>query len=117
VIGLLAIIALVALIPLTGCATGAYWGPGILGVAFLLPALMLFMGRSTGGAVLGLLCLVAAIVELSAANEYWSRRNTAAGPSRAWRALAIVVGLAGSALLVLIVYALLVFLAWLTMIS
>ena len=116
-IGLLAIIALLALIPLTGCATGAFWGPGIFAVTFVLPALVLLMGRSTGGAVFGLLCLVAAIVELSASNEYWKRRNTVAGPSRGWRALAILVGLAGSALLVFMVYALLVFLAWLTMIS
>ncbi len=113
----LAIIAFVALIALIGCATGAFWGPGILGLAFLLPALVLLLSHSAQGFLLGLLCLVASIVELSAANVYWTRRNTVAGPSRGWRALATLVGLAGSAFLVLIAYALLVFFAWLRSIS
>ena len=114
----LAILAFLALLAVIGCATGAYWGPTILGLAFLLPALVLLPGhQSPLGVLLGLLCLAASIVELSAAHEYWTRRNTAAGPSRGWRVLATLVGLVGSAFLVFMVYGLLVFFAWLSSIS
>ena len=113
----LALIAFLALIVLIGCAIGSFWGPAILGLAFLLPALVLLLGHSAQGVLLGFLYLVASIVELSAANEYWARRNTVAGPSRGWRTLATLVGLAGSAFLVFMVYGLLVFFAWLRSIS
>jgi len=113
----LAIIAIFALVALVGCAVGEFWGPTILGLGFLLPALGLLLIRSSQGAALGLLCLLASAVELRAANEYWTRRNTVGGPSRGWRALATLVGLAGSAFIVVMVYALLVFVAWLASIS
>jgi hypothetical protein len=113
----LAIIAILALIPLIWCAVGTFWGPGIFGLVFLLPALVLLLGHSTQGVALGLVCLVASIVELSAAHEYWTLRNSVAGPSRGWRALATLVGLAGSVFLLLMAYALFVFLAWLRSIS
>ncbi len=113
----LALIAFLALMVLIGCATGSFWGPSILGLAFLLPGLVLVLGRSTQGVLLGLLYVVASIVELSAANEYWKRRNTVAGPSLGWRALATLVGLAGSALLVFMVYVVFAFVAWLRSIS
>ena len=113
----LALIAFLALIVLIGCATGSFWGPAILGLAFLLPALVLLLGRSEQGVLLGLLYLVASLVELSAAYEYWTRRNTGAGPSRGWRALATLVGLAGSAFFVFMVYVVFVFFAWLRSIS
>lgn len=113
----LAIIALLALLAVIGCAAGAYWAPTILGLAFLLPALVLLPGHTPLSVLLGLLYLVASIVELSAAHEYWTRRNTEAGPSRSWRVIATLVGIAGSAFLVIMVYGLLVFFAWLSSIS
>lgn len=114
----LAIIAFLALLAVIGCATGAYWAPTILGLAFLLPAVVLLVGHTPPlGVLLGLLYLLASIVELSAAHEYWTRRNMEAGPSRSWRVIATLVGLAGSAFLVIMVYGLLVFFAWLSSIS
>ena len=113
----LAIIACFALLAVIGCAAGTFWGPGILGLAFLFPALVLLTAENTQAAVLGLLSLVASIVELGAAYEYWKRRNTVAGPSRNWRVLATLVGLAGSALLVFTVYAIIVLLAWIASLS
>ena len=113
----LAIFAFFALLAVIGCAIGAFWGPSILGLAFLLPALVLLLGSSAQGAWLGLLFLVGSIIELSAAHEYWTRRKSAAGPSRGWRAFATLVGVAGSALLLFFAYALLVFMAWLKSIS
>ena len=111
-LAIIAFIALLALFALIGCAIGSFWGPGILGLAFLFPALGLLTGGNTQGTVLGLLSLVASIVELGAAYEYWKQRNSAAGPSRSWRVIATLVGLAGSVLLVFTVYAMIVLLAW-----
>lgn len=113
----LAIIAILALIPLVWCAIGTFWGPGILGLVFMFPALVLMLGHTAQGVAVGLLCLVASIVELSAAYEYWTLRNTVAGPSRGWRVLATLVGFAGCAFLLLMAYALFVFFAWLRSIS
>jgi hypothetical protein len=113
----LAIIAFLAFLALIGCAIGTFWGPGILGLAFLFPALMLLAAENTQATLLGLLSLGASIVELGAAYEYWKRRHTVAGPSRSWRVLATLVGLAGSALLVFTVYAMIVLLAWIASLS
>lgn len=113
----LAVVAFVALLALIGCVVGRFWGPGILGLVFLFPALVLLTAENTQAAMLGLLSLVASIVELGAAYEYWRRRKTAAGPSRGWRVLATLVGLGGSALLVFTVYAIIVLLAWIASLS
>ena len=111
-LAVIAFLTVLVLLALIGCAIGAFWGPGILGLAFLFPALVLLTAENTQAAVLGLLSLVASIVELGAAYEYWKQRNSAAGPSRSWRVIATLVGLAGSVLLVFTVYAMIVLLAW-----
>lgn len=113
---MLTIVALVALGAVVACAAGKIAGPIVLALGFGFFGIGL-LGTYQWGPALGLAYLGGAVTEVAAVREYWRAGGRRSGPSTGWRLLSTGIGAAGSIGLVVLVYAVLAFMAWLSAIS
>jgi hypothetical protein len=112
----LVVIALVALCAIVACALGHVVGPVILACGFAVFGVML-LGTYQWGPALGAAYLGGSAAELAAAGEYWRSRGPRAKPATGWIAFSTLLGIVGSIVVVLLLYALIAFMAWLSAIS
>jgi hypothetical protein len=98
---LLAIIAVVALLAIAGCALGKVWGPFLVGLGFAgWGALVLLSGLRSPWPEAGLLYLCGSVVEFAAAGEFLKWSGTEGGSPLGWRVMATLLAVAGSLLAV-----------------
>ena len=115
ILPVLVVIVLIAGGAVIATAAGQPWGPLLLGLGFLAWGALCLLGGTRGllpligGAYIG-----GGMVELAAASEYWARRAPGLRLSIGWRMTATLVGTAGTAVFAVLIYAILVFIAWMS---
>jgi hypothetical protein len=101
---ILAVIALLALVVVLGCAFGQAWAPTLAGLAFAgLAVLLLLSGYRSPWPEIGFAYFGGSAVELAAANEFWRRRGSPGGATNDWRATAALVAAAGAIAFVVLI--------------
>ncbi len=91
------VIVVFALVAVIAAAAGAWWGAGMLSLAFALWGAVLLTSHLSGPfPFFGLLYVLAAMAEFVSACELLNARAIPAGEVRAWRAGSATLGAIGS---------------------
>lgn len=92
-------IGLIALIAIVASALGEVRGPLLIGLGFAgRGSLVLVSGYTSPWPEIGVGYLGGSLAEIAAAREFGRCRGSRPGPSVAWRAMAALVGIAGTIL-------------------
>lgn len=96
---ILLVIGLIALVAVVASALGEIWGPLLIGLGFAgWGSLILVSGYTSPWPEIGVGYLGGSLAEFAAAREFWRCRDSRSGPPGAWRAMAALLGVAGTLL-------------------
>ena len=108
-------VAAIALLAAIVAGSGNVVGPAIFAVGFAIWGLLcIFSGGNVALFLIGFLYVGLAGVELAAARRFWDTRGAQVGPPTRWRVTAALVGLAGSTGILVVLWAIMAFLAWIS---
>lgn len=98
---ILGVMALIVLVVAAASALGQVWGPLLFGVGFAgWGGLLLVSGYTSPIPEIGVAYVAGSVGEFAVAREFWRARDMPKGPSAGWRWVAVLVGIAGSVMVV-----------------